>query len=361
MTSVVELQGVSFSYGSVEILHAIDLAVEEGEFLVVLGPSGSGKTTILRLIGGFLTPSGGRITFEGQDISHVPINRRPFNTVFQDYALFPHMTAEENIGYGLAVRGVGKSEIHKRVRETLELVSLGDLGKRFPAQLSGGQQQRVALARAIICEPRLILLDEPLGALDAELRRQMQRFLKALQREIRTTFLFITHDQEEAVTMADRICVMRAGRIEQIGTPSDVYYSPKSEYVARFFGDNNVIAGRIGATDAGRIAIETASGRFEAMGRIEGIGKGDAVKMVVRPEVIQIAPPAEVPNRMRASVRAVDFVGPITQVHVVPLNARAGDASLMIKLPSNAGGPIVSPGQEVELGWHSRDAHIVRA
>ena len=179
----------------------------------------------------------------------MPINRRPFNTVFQDYALFPHLTVEENVGYGLKVRGVRKAEIRRRVAATLSLVALDGFGARYPAQLSGGQQQRVALARAIICEPRLILLDEPLGALDAELRRQMQRFLKRLQREIRTTFLFVTHDQEEAVTMADRICVMNHGKIEQIGTPEEVYYRPVNEYVARFFGDNNLIDGHARSGD----------------------------------------------------------------------------------------------------------------
>ncbi len=360
MSNVVELQGVTFSYGSVEILHAIDLAVEDGEFLVVLGPSGSGKTTILRLIGGFLTPSGGCITLDGQDIAHVPINRRPFNTVFQDYALFPHMTAEENVGYGLAVRGVRKPEIRERVKRTLELVALGDLGRRYPAQLSGGQQQRVALARAIICEPRLILLDEPLGALDAELRRQMQRFLKSLQREIRTTFLFITHDQEEAVTMADRICVMRDGRIEQIGTPGHVYYFPNSEYVARFFGDNNVIPGRMSTTGPGLPAVETPFGRFHADRRVSDMGDGAAVMMVVRPEVTQIAPAPDVSNRMRARVREVGFVGPVTQLFLDPL-AAAGGPPLMVKLPSSVNGPRVVVGEEVEIGWNAHDAHLVRA
>jgi spermidine/putrescine transport system ATP-binding protein len=358
VASVVELQGVSFSYGSVEILHAIDLAVEDSEFLVVLGPSGSGKTTILRLIGGFLAPSTGRIMLDGRDIAHVPINRRPFNTVFQDYALFPHMTVEENVGYGLTVRGVRKPEIRDRVKKTLELVALGDFGGRYPAQLSGGQQQRVALARAIICEPRLILLDEPLGALDAELRRQMQRFLKTLQREIRTTFLFITHDQEEAVTMADRICVMRAGRIEQIGTPGEVYYSPNSEYVARFFGDNNVIAGRMGLSDPGGAIIETTLGRFQVASP-DIVPQGDQVIMVVRPEAIHIAPPPDVPNRIRAKVRDVDFVGPVTQIHLNPLVA--DQSSLMVKLPSSISGPAVAVGQEVELGWHTSDAHVVAA
>lgn len=358
MTNVVELQGVSFSYGAVEILHGIDLAVEDGEFLVVLGPSGSGKTTILRLIGGFLAPSAGRITLEGRDIAHVPINRRPFNTVFQDYALFPHMTVEDNVGYGLAVRGTRKAEIQKRVKETLDLVALGEFGRRYPAQLSGGQQQRVALARAIICEPRLILLDEPLGALDAELRRQMQRFLKNLQREIRTTFLFITHDQEEAVTMADRICVMRAGKIEQIGTPGDVYYFPNSEYVARFFGDNNVVAGTM-RSDSGLPTVETPLGRFKAARRTEGQAEGQPAMMVVRPEVIRIAPGADIANRMRVRVREVSFIGPVTQVQVDPIAAAA--SPLMVKLASRVDGPSVNVGQEIEIGWESRDTHVVRA
>jgi ABC-type Fe3+/spermidine/putrescine transport system ATPase subunit len=268
------------------------------------------------------------------------------------------MTAEENVGYGLTVRGVRKIEISKRVKETLDLVSLGDFGGRYPAQLSGGQQQRVALARAIICEPRLILLDEPLGALDAELRRQMQRFLKNLQREIRTTFLFITHDQEEAVTMADRICVMRAGRIEQIGTPGEVYYFPNSEYVARFFGDNNVVAGRMCPGD-GPTTVDTPLGRFHAARRADEPQNGAPVMMVVRPEVIRIAPRADVSNRMRARVREVSFIGPVTQIQVDPL-PDVGQPPLMVKLASSVDGPAVSVGQEIEIGWESRDTHLVR-
>jgi ABC-type Fe3+/spermidine/putrescine transport system ATPase subunit len=359
VTALVELQGVGLSYGSTVVLHAIDLAIEDGEFLVILGPSGSGKTTILRLIGGFLAPGRGRIMLDGRDIAHVPINRRPFNTVFQDYALFPHMTVQDNVGYGLLVRGVKKREIRERVAKTLALVALGDFGGRYPAQLSGGQQQRVALARAIICEPRLVLLDEPLGALDAELRRQMQRFLKNLQREIRTTFLFITHDQEEAVTMADRICVMRAGRIEQVGTPGDVYYFPKSEYVARFFGDNNVIPGTVAANGDGFPIVDTPFGRFRTAQQAGGCRQGERVIMVVRPEVIRVAPPSDTVNRMRARVREVGFVGPVTHLYLEPLQA-ADATQLMIKLPSNVDGPAVAVGEEVEIGWHCRDAHLVK-
>src|SRR4051812_15855427 len=184
--TLLELRKVAKAYGSNEVLHEIDFALRDGEFMTVLGPSGSGKTTVLRLIGGLVRPTRGMILLDGQDISAMPINRRPFNTVFQDYALFPHLTVEGNVGYGLKVRGVAKAEVRKRVAATLSLVALDSFGGRYPSQLSGGQQQRVALARAIICEPRLILLDEPLGALDADLRRQMQSFLKRLQRDIRT-------------------------------------------------------------------------------------------------------------------------------------------------------------------------------
>ncbi|MBX6323541.1 MAG: ABC transporter ATP-binding protein, partial [Rhodospirillaceae bacterium] len=259
---LLELRGVAKSFGRVRVLTGIDLAVRDGELITLLGPSGSGKTTILRLIGGFIAPDAGRILLEGRDILPLPINRRPFNTVFQDYALFPHMTVAGNVGYGLRVRGVPRREMVRRVGEVLALVQLEDLADRYPAQLSGGQRQRVALARAIVCRPRLILLDEPLAALDVALRRQMQQFLKDIQREIRTTFLFVTHDQEEAIAMADRICVMDEGRILQLGTAHDVYYRPASPFVARFFGENNLIEGRLGDGDSAWRWVETPLGRL---------------------------------------------------------------------------------------------------
>ena len=358
--TLLALEGVSKSYGDREVLHAVDLEIRDGEFMVVLGPSGSGKTTVLRLIGGFIEPSGGSISLDGTDIARLPINRRPFNTVFQDYALFPHMTVAQNVGYGLMVRGVRRAEIRERVKETLELVALGDLAGRYPAQLSGGQQQRVALARAIICRPRLILLDEPLGALDAELRRQMQRFLKNLQREIGITFLFITHDQEEAITMADRICVMRDGRIVQVDAPATIYYRPGSEYVARFFGDNNLIAGVLAerqdemrwlATPLGRFALPVDAGQGAA---------GQAAMLVVRPEAIRLAVgDATLANRLRARVEEISFVGPVSQVLLRPKGG-AGPP-LMVKLPSRAEGLPVAVGQEVEFGWRIADTHAVMA
>ena len=214
-----ELKDVSKRYAGIEVLHPTSLDVANGEFLTLLGPSGSGKTTVLRLIGGFSQVSGGSILFDGADITALPANRRPFNTVFQDYALFPHMTVLENVGYGPLVQKRTDPATRRLIDETIDIVGLAELRDRYPSQLSGGQKQRVALARTIVCEPKVILLDEPLAALDATLRRQMQVFLKQIQRRIRTTFIFVTHDQDEAITMSDRIVVMNHGQIEQVGTP----------------------------------------------------------------------------------------------------------------------------------------------
>src|SRR6476659_8875767 len=304
--TLLELRKVAKSYGGTEVLHEIDLALRDGEFMTVLGPSGSGKTTVLRLIGGLVRPSRGVILLDGQDISAMPINRRPFNTVFQDYALFPHLTVEGNVGYGLAVRGVRRAEISTRVQDALDLVQLGTLGKRYPAELSGGQRQRVALARAIICRPRLILLDEPLAALDVELRRQMQVFLKSIQTEIRTTFLFVTHDQEEAIAMADRICVMNSGRIQQIGSRHEAYYRPASEFVARFFGENNLIAGVLGEVIGQTRAIETEVGRvlcsIDGQPGIAALPSGRKAWAACRPEAVVIDGAGAEENQISAIV-----------------------------------------------------------
>jgi spermidine/putrescine transport system ATP-binding protein len=357
--TLVELRDVAKRYGGVEVLHGVNLALRDGEFMTVLGPSGSGKTTILRIIGGLIRPSSGAVFLEGVDISAMPINQRPFNTVFQDYALFPHMTVAANVGYGLTVRGVPRSEIRKRVDETLHLVALDGFGTRYPAELSGGQQQRVALARAIICQPRLILLDEPLGALDAELRHQMQRFLKQIQREIRTTFLFITHDQEEAVTIADRICVMNRGGIEQIGSPREVYYRPANEYVARFFGDNNLIDATVadGGTDG--VMLASAVGEFRARTSLKGAARGQAGKVLVRPEAIVLGEAASGPNRIRVRVEDTSFVGPVSQIRVRALSKP--DLALLVKLPSRAAGIPLATGSETDASWSESECHFVPA
>ncbi|WP_218917773.1 ABC transporter ATP-binding protein [Nocardioides dokdonensis] len=265
----IELVGLSKSFGRVQAVDGVDLEIADGEFFSMLGPSGSGKTTVLRLIAGFERPSAGTIRLAGSDATGAAPFERPVNTVFQDYALFPHMSILENVAYGLRVRGVGKAERRSSARDALDTVQLGHLADRRPSQLSGGQRQRIALARAIVVRPKVLLLDEPLGALDLKLREQMQVELKALQRELGITFVFVTHDQEEALTLSDRIAVFNEGRIVQLGTPREIYEEPQSEYVATFVGTSNVLDEPAARSLLGR------EGRF-----------------ALRPEKIHIAGPA---------------------------------------------------------------------
>lgn len=239
--SILQLRQIRKSFGNTEVLKGIDLEVAQGEFITLLGASGCGKTTTLRIIAGLELPDAGQVILEGQDITNREPNKRDVNTVFQNYALFPHMNVSDNIGYGLKIRKVPKAEIAERVEQALRLVQLEEYGKRMPDQLSGGQKQRIAIARAVINEPKVLLLDEPLGALDLKLRRQMQLELKRLQKQLGITFIYITHDQEEAINMSDRIGVMHEGILEQLGTPNEVYYQPQTSYVADFVGNANIL------------------------------------------------------------------------------------------------------------------------
>jgi spermidine/putrescine transport system ATP-binding protein len=361
------LEAVSKRYGTVEVLHPLDLAVGANEFVTILGPSGSGKTTVLRLVGGFTEPTTGRIRLDGLDITDLPINRRPCHTVFQDYALFPHMTVTENVGYGLMVRRVAREEIGRRVREVLAIVGLTELAGRYPAQLSGGQRQRTALARAIVLEPKLVLLDEPLAALDAGLRRQMQEFLKALQRRFKTAFLFVTHDQEEAITMADRIVVMRQGTIEQVGTPQAVYWKPRTAFVAGFFGDNNLIEVEAEpASGGGSLAVSGPLGRFAvpaataAAAAAEAQG-GGRLLLALRPESLQLlADAGAVPPGLQAIAgEVVDlvFTGPTSRLAV----ALPGlpDQPLRVQLTSRPAGGELVPGTPVRLAFRPADVTLV--
>ena len=247
----VEFRGVSRHFGDVRAVDNVDLQIEDGEFFTLLGPSGSGKSTSLRMIAGFEQPTAGRISLHGQEVTNLPPYERPVNTVFQDYALFPHMTVGENIGYGLMIRKTPRAEREQRVARALEMVQLAGYQARKPSQLSGGQRQRVALARALINRPRLLLLDEPLGALDLKLRQQMQVELKTIQHEVGITFIFVTHDQEEALSMSDRIAVFNNGQIEQIGTPSELYERPRTPFVAAFVGTSNILEGPAAAAITG--------------------------------------------------------------------------------------------------------------
>jgi spermidine/putrescine transport system ATP-binding protein len=357
---ILRLRNLEKSYGPVKVLQRLDLDIRPREFLTILGPSGSGKTTVLRLIGGFTEPTDGEILYEGRDISGMEIFDRPFNTVFQDYALFPHLTVQENVAYGLRVRGVPRATRRSRVAHALMMVNLADFGARYPAQLSGGQRQRVALARALICEPKVLLLDEPLGALDAELRRQMQGFLKRLQREVATTFLFVTHDQEEAITMSDRICVMNRGRIEQIGDPASIYYRPQSEFVATFFGENNLIAGTLDAAegDGATRRFSTRLGPFLAGAPAGAAAAGAPGKLAVRPECIHLlAPAATADNVLAARVAEVGFVGPKSTIQVRP--DAVPDMALTLHLPSRPSGSGLAAGDSVRVGWAAEECSIV--
>ncbi len=287
----IELIGVTKRFGhNVVAVDHFNLSIPSGEFLTLLGPSGCGKTTLLRMIAGLEQVSLGRIMIDGEDVTGIPPNRRDTSIMFQDYALFPHKTILENIGFGLKLRGLTKSEYRKRAQEMLDFIQLPDIGKRRPSQLSGGQKQRVALARSLVIEPSVLLLDEPLGALDANLRRRMQVELKRLQRDVGITFIYVTHDQEEALSMSDRIVVMRNGQAEQIGTPDEIYRAPRTEFVANFIGQCNVLEGKVvEISDSLVLCTHEAFGQLKAVNpKGFSVKLGSTVKMAVRPENIAI-------------------------------------------------------------------------
>jgi spermidine/putrescine transport system ATP-binding protein len=310
----VELVGLRKQFGDVAAVAGIDLCIEPGEFFSLLGPSGCGKTTTLRLIAGFERPTAGQILLDDRDLVDTPPHRRPVNTVFQSYALFPHLSVEDNVAYGLRWRrGIDKADRTRRVRDAIELVRLGGLERRRPAQLSGGQQQRVALARALVLAPSVLLLDEPLGALDAKLRKHLQGDLAALQREVGITFVYVTHDQEEALTMSDRLAVMDDGNVAQVGTPTDVYEQPATAYVADFLGVANLIAATGDLGSGGRRRVHLGEFTLDAAGE----GPAGPVKLVIRPERVRvIAGEAAGPNCLPGMVERVVYVGATTQVHV---------------------------------------------
>ncbi len=280
-TPAVEFREISMRFGDKLALDRIDLEIAEAAFVVLLGPSGSGKTTLLNILGGFLEPTSGRVLINGEDATRVPPAKRSTTTVFQDYALFPHMSVAANVGFGLKMRKVDRSERDQRVARALEMVGLADFGARRIHELSGGQRQRVALARALVVEPAVLLLDEPLGALDLKLRRQMQEELKLIQKRVGTTFVHVTHDQEEAMAIADTIVVLNDGAIEDIGEPERIYLRPASRFSARFMGENNLFEGTVKSAGGGRVEVETARGTLPAAGDAE---PGTRVALSLRPE-----------------------------------------------------------------------------
>ncbi|GHC73081.1 ABC transporter ATP-binding protein [Limoniibacter endophyticus] len=287
MQPVVHFQKITKKYGSAIAVDNLDLEVGQGQFVTLLGPSGCGKSTTLRMLGGFETPTSGAIQLDGRDITHLPPNRRNVNIVFQDYALFPHLSVAKNIAFGLELKGMASANIHKRTSELLSLVQLQAFGDRMPAQLSGGQRQRVALMRALAPDPDVLLLDEPLSALDAKLRQQMQIELKSIQRTTGKTFIFVTHDQEEALTMSDVIVVMNEGRIEQMGDPHTLYARPKSRFVANFIGESNFIEGVVAGVEGDTVIVEWNGKKVKAVHTGEAPAGGQKVTVAVRPEAIR--------------------------------------------------------------------------
>jgi putative spermidine/putrescine transport system ATP-binding protein len=333
MTATVSLEEVSCVFGSaagtVRAVDRVSLNIEAGEFFTLLGPSGSGKTTCLRMIGGFTLPTAGTVRIHGEDMSQRPPYARPVNTVFQDYALFPHMTIADNVAYSLMVRGVPKPERVRKAHELLEVVRLPDVGQRKPGQLSGGQRQRVALARALISEPKVLLLDEPLGALDLKLREQMQSELKSLQRKLGITFIFVTHDQHEALSMSDRIGVFNQGRLEQVATPADLYNVPKTRFVAEFVGAANLLHGE----EAQRLSGHTAA--------------------MIRPERVRLGPADGA--RAAGTVSELQYFGSFWRVRI----SRAEGTPLLADLAMiDTAMPAV--GEAVHLHWAADAVHAIR-
>jgi len=351
---IVRFVGIGKTYdGVIRVVEALDLDVERGEFLTLLGPSGSGKTTTLMLLAGFETPTAGEILLEGKPLSRVPPYQRNIGMVFQNYALFPHMTIAENIGFPLSVRGVPAADIAKRVDRALGMVQLGGFGARRPAQLSGGQQQRVAVARALVFEPKLILMDEPLGALDKQLREQMQLEIRQLHQRLGVTMVYVTHDQAEALTMSDRIAVFHRGKIQQLDTPEQMYEYPKNAFVARFIGENNRLEGKLEAAADGRCTIRIAIGDTPIDGTlVETVPNGGAVTVSLRPERVQIRAAGHTIDgqpgcRLTGSLREIIYLGD----HVRARVALAGNGEFMVKRPISEAHTLPHIGAAVEVFW----------
>jgi putative spermidine/putrescine transport system ATP-binding protein len=326
----IRLRGLVKRYGDLAAVDGIDLDVQRGEFFTLLGPSGSGKTTTLRLIAGFEHPDAGTIELAGTDVSDRPPFARDVNTVFQDYALFPHLSVADNVAYGLRIRKVPRQERERRTTEALEMVRLPSLGGRMPAQLSGGQRQRVALARAIVNRPQVLLLDEPLGALDLKLRQEMQVELKRIQQEVEITFVYVTHDQEEALTMSDRLAVFADGRIEQVGPPADVYEHPANEFVAGFVGVSNIV-------------------------------ERDGHRFTIRPEKVRILDVADVSNGLHVEegrIRDVSYVGMVTRF-VIELDEGGELQVVRQNLEMSSQEALEQRGRRVRVGWHDEHAYAI--
>lgn len=353
-SSDVELRKVFKVFNGETAVRGVDLTIGQGEFFSILGPSGCGKTTTLRLIAGFETPSAGEVLVRGQSMLNVPPNQRPVNTVFQSYALFGHMTIWDNVAFGLKIKGLTKAELEDQVRDALALVKMESFARRYPAQLSGGQRQRVALARALVNRPAVLLLDEPLGALDLKLRKEMQMELSTLHRELGMTFVMVTHDQEEALSLSDRIAVMNEGRVEQVGTPSEIYESPRTPFIADFIGETNLLQGRLKQTDRSAWQVETNHGLPVVVRPAEDWSAtgGEAIAVSIRPEKVGLSlyPPEAMGNCFEGQLRNIMYLG--THVHYT-VQLRSGDSITVMQV--NTGGDMPAVNTQVYVHWSAQD------
>jgi putative spermidine/putrescine transport system ATP-binding protein len=354
----VQFQDVQKSYdGETLVVKNLNLGVTAGEFLTMLGPSGSGKTTCLMMLAGFETATQGEIVLDGEPINNVPPYKRDIGMVFQNYALFPHMTVNENLAFPLSVRRIAKAEIEQRVRRALDMVQLGTFGSRRPGQLSGGQQQRVAVARALVFEPKLVLMDEPLGALDKQLREQMQYEIKHIHANLGVTVVYVTHDQSEALTMSNRIAVFNDGVIQQLATPADLYERPENAFVAQFIGENNRLTGKVKRLNGRTCTVVVEAGEVEALAvNVDGVGSASTLSL--RPERVSISPPAgSVPNLFDARVEELIYLGDHMRTRVSLL----GHDDFVIKVPNAAGYVHLKPGETVKVGWQIEDCRALDA
>lgn len=353
---MISIENVTKSFGSVQALQDTSLTIEANEFFALLGPSGCGKTTLLRMMAGFEEPTTGRIIIDGEDMHRVPPNKRPVNMVFQSYAVFPHMSVADNVGYGLRVTGVGRSEIDRAVDEALDQVGLGGFAARKPDQLSGGQRQRVALARALVKRPKVMLLDEPLSALDAKLREAMQLELAKLQLDVGITFVIVTHDQDEALSMADRIAVMSAGYVQQVGTPAAIYEHPSNRFVADFIGKVNLLDGNVTGASGDGVTVATPVGAM-SMSHV-GAAQG-AVSVALRPEKIRISKASAPDGDVQVAGRIAQwaYYGDISNVFV---ETDAGvTLSVMLQNETRDRVHAMDVGDDVTLAWSSEDALLL--
>ncbi len=350
---IVEINNVDKFYGENHVVKGLNISVFEGEFLTLLGPSGCGKSTTLRMIAGFEEPTGGEIFVEGESVQNREPYERNVNTVFQSYALFPHMTVAANVGFGLKMKGVAKTDIRKRVDEMLSLVQLEGFDKRMPAQLSGGQRQRVAIARALINNPRVLLLDEPLGALDMKLRKQMQVELKRLQKKLGITFIYVTHDQEEAMTMSDRIAVMNVGVMEQVGRPDEIYEHPSCRFVADFIGESNIFEAYITGIQDEKLKITMECG--QSVGQGSGFYDGEMVYVSVRPEKVQLSDAPVDGFSICGVVKEYTYTGQILKAVVELQNGQEFSVNRL------AGQFLPSVGAAVFVHWNPDDAVVMHA